>query len=130
MPHPYWSYASLAVAFGPTVFGLAALLRPDATMAAAHFPTTTQLETRNTARTVFRVYGSRNLAVSYLLYLIWTTGNQRLMGYSLFAALGMITFDGFAVRGLTGGHEWEHWSFVPVAAAVAAGLLGAFDSLV
>lgn len=127
MPHPYFSHAALAVALLPGLFGLNALLRPEATLAGAQIPVPPQPEPRKLARTLMRFFGVRNIAISYLLTLVWSSGNERLVGLSLFAGIWMSISDGLISRWQIGGGEWNHWFLIPFLVGSSAGLLGAFN---
>lgn len=127
MPQPTFSHGALAVGLLPAVFGLHALVKPEAVLKSINFPVPTQPESRKLTASLMRIYGIRNVAISYLLTLIWTTGNQRLMATGLVAGLAMTITDGFVSISQIGGGEWNHWGFTPVIAAVQAGLLGYFQ---
>ncbi|CAM1511177.1 Fc.00g086900.m01.CDS01 [Cosmosporella sp. VM-42] len=127
MPHPYFSRGAIAVSMVPAVFGANAILRPDAALQSVQFPVPSDPEARRLARGLMRIYGIRNVAVSYLSILIWSTGDPKLLGMGLFTGLAMCITDGLVSKWLVGGGEWNHWSFAPVIGGLAAGLLGWFD---
>jgi hypothetical protein len=106
------------------VFGLNALIRPEAALRSVEFPVPAQPESRKLTASLMRIYGIRNVAVSYLLTLIWSTGSEKLMGAGLVAGLAMCCTDGVISKAQIGGGEWNHWSFAPVIAGIQAGLFG------
>lgn len=124
MPHPYFAYGTLAISLLPACFGVNAILWPEAALKTAQFPVPTQPESRKLTASLMRIYGIRNLAVSFLMTLIWSTGNERLMGAGLSAGLVICIGDGFVSRSQIGGGEWNHWSIAPIIGGLQAGLLG------
>jgi hypothetical protein len=73
-----------------------------------------------------RIYGARNLVVTFLLLLIWSTRNHKLMALSLLGGMEMALVDGLVSKWQIGGGEWNHWSFLPVLGGLVAGLFGWF----
>lgn len=127
MPHLYTSRVGLALAMIPAVFGANALLRPEAALASVQFPVPSDAQSRKLTGSLMRIYGFRNVAISYLLALIWSTGDNKLQGYGLAVGLGMSLVDGLISRHQIGGGEWNHWTFAPVISAVCADLISWFD---
>uniref|UniRef100_A0A8H7NP31 Uncharacterized protein n=1 Tax=Bionectria ochroleuca TaxID=29856 RepID=A0A8H7NP31_BIOOC len=74
MSHPYFSHASLGLSLIPTFFGLNMLFRPGPTLESVKFPVPADPEGKKTAHSVMHFLGARNIAVSYLLVLIWSRG--------------------------------------------------------
>lgn len=124
MPAAFFPYATLTIGLVPSLFGLHALIRPASVTKAFGLAFPTQPEARKATATFVRIYGIRNIAVSYLLTLIWSTGDRRLMAASSFAALAMCIGDGLLSKVVLGGGEWNHWFLAPVIAGVQAGLMG------
>ncbi|CAG9982650.1 unnamed protein product [Clonostachys byssicola] len=124
MSHPYFSHVSLGLSLIPTFFGLNMLFRPGPTLESVKFPVPADPEGKKTIFSVMRFFGARNIAVSYLLVLIWSRGDNRLTAKSLVACLWIAGVDGFIQRAQTGEGQWTHWGFIPVVAGVAAGLMG------
>lgn len=128
MPHSILSCSGLALALLPAAFGTTALLYPDAALSAVfRFPAPQDATAQKLTSSIMRVYGLRNIAVSYLLALIWSTGNDKLKGRGLFVGLLLCVGDGMISRHLIGEGQWNHWAYVPVISGVCAGLLGWFD---
>lgn len=113
---------ALAIGLLPAFFGLNSLLRPEASLKAVEFPVPTDPESRKLVFGLMRIYGIRNVVVSFALTLIWLTGNKRFVGLGLLGALSMVITDGLVSKSVTGGGEWNHWSFAPVIGGVVAGL--------
>lgn len=127
MPHPYFSRAYIAVSLFPAVFGLNALLRPEAALQSVQFPVPANPVDRKLSRSLMRIYGIRNVGVSYLLALLWSKGDTKYMGLGLISAIAMTITDGVVSKMQIGGGEWNHWSFTPAICGIVAGLLGVFD---
>lgn len=127
MVHSYFSYGALAVGLLPSVFGINALFRPESTLRAVEFPVPAEPEARKLTRSLMRIYGIRNVAISYAMALIWSTGNEKLTGLSLVGGLAICITDGLVSRVQIGGGEWNHWSFAPVIGGIMAGLFGVFS---
>ncbi|KAJ4184915.1 hypothetical protein FALCPG4_002419 [Fusarium falciforme] len=117
---------ALVIGFLPSFFGLNALLRPEASLKSVEFPVPEDPELRKLVFGLMRIYGIRNVVVSFAFTLIWLTGNKRLVGLGLVGALSMAITDGLVSKSVTGGGEWNHWSFVPVIGGFVAGLFGWF----
>lgn len=125
--HPYFYQGAFAMAFLPSIFGLNAVLRPEAAMRSVQFPVPADPEARKLSRGLMRIYGSRNIAITYLILLAHRTGDRKLTGLSLAVGVYMALVDGFVSRSVIGGGEWSHWGFIPVVGSVVAGLLGVFN---
>jgi hypothetical protein len=126
-PHSYFSHAALAFAAMPGLFGIGQLLRPEAALAGAGIVVPNRPDTQQLTRTLMRFFGVRNIAISYLLVLIWSMGSPKVVGYSIFAGIWMSAWDGLLIKKHVGSGEWGSWSFIPVFGGVAAGLLGWFS---
>ncbi|KPI42265.1 uncharacterized protein AB675_9531 [Cyphellophora attinorum] len=127
MPHPIFMYSALGMGLILGGFGLNGSFRPDAHLVALGFPAHTDPKAQKLNYALMRIWGIRNIAVSALVTLIWSTGNERLMAQALCAVLPIPIVDGFVSRALIGGGEGQHWSFPPVMVVVIAGLFGFFD---
>ncbi|KJZ74460.1 hypothetical protein HIM_06056 [Hirsutella minnesotensis 3608] len=127
MEHPIFFRISLALSVTPILFGINGMLRPNAHLRALNFPAHTEPQAKKLNHALMRIWGIRNLSVGFLLTLIWTTGDERLMGKALCAGLALPITDGFVSRRLIGGGELQHWMFPPVILVVMAGLFGWFD---
>ncbi|RMJ16209.1 hypothetical protein CDV36_004146 [Fusarium kuroshium] len=117
---------ALIIGLLPSFFGLNSLLRPEASLKSVEFPVPTDPESRKLVFGLMRIYGIRNVVVSFALTLIWLTGNKRFVGLGLLGALSMVITDGLVSKSVTGGGEWNHWSFGPVIGGFVAGLFGWF----
>lgn len=107
-------------------FGLNGLFRPDAHLQALEFPAHIEPKAQKLNYALMRIWGIRNVTVSSILIIIWNSGNERLLGQALCAALAIPVVDGFVSRALTGGGATQHWSVPPVQVVVIAGLFGFF----
>lgn len=125
-PH-YFFRVSLALSVVPLLFGINGMLRPEAHLKSLEFPLPTEPQARRLSYALVRIWAIRNLCVGFLLSLIWTTGNEKLMAWGLGAGMAMATTDGFVSRLLIGGGETQHWVFPPIIGVVMAGLHGWFD---
>lgn len=126
MSHPYFFRASLALSVVPLFFGVNALLRPAAHLQSLGFPAHTEPKARNLNLALMRIWGIRNVSIGFLLTLMWSYGNEKMMGLGLFAGLAISITDGFVSRLLIGGGEGQHWMFPPIIGLVMAGLFGWF----
>lgn len=123
MLHPYFSYGALVISIVPGLFGLSALIQPEATLKLIEFPQAATPQDKRLTASVMRIYGTRNIAISYLLALIWSTNGPEVMALGLFVGLWMATADGLISKRLTGGGQWNHWQLLPWIGGVFAGLL-------
>ncbi|KAJ3468249.1 hypothetical protein MRS44_002314 [Fusarium solani] len=85
---------ALVIGLLPSLFGLNALLRPEASLKYVEFPVPEDPESRKLVFGLMRIYGIRNVVVSFALALIWLTGNKRLVGLGLVGGLSMAIADG------------------------------------
>lgn len=126
MSHPYFFRASLAMSIVLVLLGINALLRPDAHLKALGFPAHTEPKAKNLNLALMRIWGIRNVSIGFLLTLIWSYGNEKMMGAALCAGLAISTTDGFVSRLLIGGGEGQHWIFPPIVGITMAALFGWF----
>lgn len=127
MPGYLTSHIGLTLAMLPAFFGIRALLMPEDALLAFRFSTPSAPGARTLTRSLVRIYGIRNVAVSYLLALLWSTGDDKLKGLGLLAGIAMCFTDGLMSIHVRGGGEWSHWLFAPAVGGVCAGLFGWFD---
>jgi hypothetical protein len=127
MPHPYFKTAYMVLTLLPGAFGIGHLFAPDAMMRTMDFPQPATPAAAHMARNLERMTGIRNVGMTYLLYLISTTDDERLMGLAMLVGAAQAFGDGVVSRVLTGGGAANHWPFIPVIVGVCAGLMGYFD---
>ncbi|KAJ3529567.1 hypothetical protein NM208_g9697 [Fusarium decemcellulare] len=124
MPRDSFIYrGALVVGVLPAFFGLSAMLRPEATLTGAEFTVPQDPEARKLVFGLMRIYGVRNLSVSFLMAILWSIGNRKLFGLALFGGLAMCITDGFVSKAVVGHGEWLHWSFVPIVLGFSVPLL-------
>ncbi|KAI9147245.1 NLP effector protein 2 [Paramyrothecium foliicola] len=123
MSHSYLSYGALAVSVLPGLIGVNALFRPEATMKGAQLPVPPQPEARRLTNSLMRFFGVRTTAISYLLVLIWSSGDPRLTGLGLFTGIWMSIMDGLITKWQIGGGEWGSWALAPIIGGLSYGLL-------
>lgn len=128
MPHPYILHASLAVGLIPGLLGMKALVNPASVMQSAKFPEPAQPEAKKLAHALMRLYGVRNIFVSFLLATVWSTRDERLMGTGMIGALFMCISDGLISQSLIGGGVLKHWSIAPVIVGLMGGLFEWYKS--
>ncbi|CAJ0541521.1 Ff.00g080920.m01.CDS01 [Fusarium sp. VM40] len=114
---------AFALSLVPGVFGLSAMIQPEITLKMVEFPIPTEPQSRKLALSFWRLHGTRNLVISYLLVNNALTGDRRLMGMGLIGTVFIVLVDGFVSRSLIGGKEWFHWGYIPVYVAFIGGLL-------
>lgn len=127
MAHPYFARGALTIGMVPGLLGLNALLRPNAVLEETKFPASAEPAARKTPLGLLQIYGIRNVSVSYLLYLLWSTGDEKLFGMGMLAGVAMTFTDGLVFKAVTGGGEWNHWPIGIVIGGLSAGLLGFFN---
>ncbi|KAI9147315.1 hypothetical protein HJFPF1_12334 [Paramyrothecium foliicola] len=124
MAQTYLSYIALFFSVLPSLFGLNAFLRPEATMAQVNFLVPTHPEARKLATSLMRFFGIRNVCTGLLMLLIYFTGDDVQLGRALSICIINATTDGFICKWQTGGGEWAHWGFVPILATLSGSLVG------
>ncbi len=125
MPHPYFSYAAVAVAVLPGIHGIRQLINPLAVIQSVHIVVPRQPETPRLAGALLRITAIRNFAVISIIALIWLrSGDEKTLGLAMLGPMAMATVDGAVVRNLTGGNAAMHWMFTPICGFISAGLLG------
>ena len=124
MSHPLLYKSSLAISLIPALFGLNGMFRPDAHLRALYFPAHSDPTAHKLSHALMRIWAIRNLSISFLLSIVWSVGDEKLMGTAMGAGLAICITDGFVSRALIGGGEGQHWGFAPVLAGMMSGLLG------
>lgn len=126
MPHPYFSHGALAISLLPGLIGVRIFLSPLEAMRTIEFPVPTDPANAKLVSSIMRIYAVRNMAVSFLLALLYRNGSPRVHGLGLCAGFVMALADGLVSRDLTGGGEQYHWPFLPIIGGTVAGLFGWF----
>lgn len=94
------------------------------------YPAQHNYQTMSLSVALTRVYGVRNMSMGLINLAIWWNGRKsgdvawrHALGWAMIMNLGTPIVDGMMceAQGKTSG--WKHWVFVPVAAALGAGLL-------
>ncbi|KAF5666079.1 integral membrane protein [Fusarium heterosporum] len=122
MCHPFLLQATHVVSLLPAFFGINLLTRPEATLRQFEYSIPADPQARKLVRGVTRIYGSRNIVISFLFYNISLTGNTKLMSLAYLGAAAMALTDGLVVKSVVGHGQWQHWPFVPVCLAFIVGL--------
>ena len=126
MSHPIIFNGSLGLGLMLVAMGTNATLRPNAHLKSLEFPVHSEPQLKKLNHALMRIWGIRNISVGLLLSILWTTGDERLMGMGLCVSLGLPITDGFVSRLLIGGGETQHWVFPPLLMVMIAGLFGWF----
>lgn len=126
MAHPIIFNSSLGLGIMLTSLGINATLRPENHLRSLGFPVPSDPQAKTFSHALMRIWGVRNISVGLLVALLWTTGDERLLGKGLCAALSLPITDGFVSRLVIGGGELQHWAFPPVLLVMIAGLFGWF----
>lgn len=126
MTHPIIFNGSLGLGIMLISLGTNAILRPSNHLKSLGFPMPSELQAKTYSHALMRVWGVRNISVGLIIALLWTTGDERLMGKGLCAALILPITDGFVSRLVIGGGELQHWAFPPVLVNMIAGLFEYF----
>ena len=127
MAQPIIFNGSLGLGLLLISLGANATLRPKAHLGYLGFPVPSEEGLpKKLSRALMRIWGVRNISVGSLIVLLWTTGDERLMGWALSVAVSLPITDGFVSRLVIGGGELQHWVFPPVLAVMIAKLFGWF----
>ncbi|KAF5253511.1 hypothetical protein FANTH_1582 [Fusarium anthophilum] len=118
----YLNRATHVVSLIPALFGINLLTRPEATLQSFQYPIPTDPQAKKLVRGLARIYGCRNLVVSFLFFNISLTGDRKLMSFGYLGALAMCVTDGLVARNVVGHGEWQHWSFAPLCIGLLIGL--------
>lgn len=124
MSQQYFGYAGLGMSLLAGYFGIGAALQPEKLMKDLGIPVLPHPEARKNGRTLMRFLGVKNMTVAYLLIVMWSTGDQKLLGLGMVGLTGMAFGDGLVSKIQLGGGEWNHWTMVPIVGGIAAGLMG------
>lgn len=124
MSQQYFGYAGLGMSLLAGYFGIGAALQPEKLMKDLGIPVLPNPEARKNGRTLMRFLGVKNMTVAYLLIVLWSTGDQKLLGLGMVGLTGMAFGDGLVSKIQLGGGEWNHWTMVPIVGGIAAGLMG------
>ncbi|KAF5634271.1 integral membrane protein [Fusarium sp. NRRL 52700] len=118
----YLNRATHVVSLIPALFGINLLTRPEATLQSFQYPIPTDPQAQKLVRGLARIYGCRNLVVSFLFFNISLTGDRKLMSFGYLGALAMCVTDGLVAKNVVGHGEWQHWSFAPLCIGLLIGL--------
>ncbi|KAF5586192.1 integral membrane protein [Fusarium pseudocircinatum] len=79
----YLNRATHVISLIPALFGINLLTRPEATLQSFQYPIPTDPQAQKLVRGLARIYGCRNLVVSFLFFNISLTGDRKLMSFGL-----------------------------------------------
>ncbi|CAJ0544501.1 Ff.00g036480.m01.CDS01 [Fusarium sp. VM40] len=122
MYHTFFLRAAQIISLTPAFFGINLVTRPEATLQQLQFPIPADPQARKLVRGITRIYGSRNLVISFLFFNITLTGDIKLISLAYLGGAAMALTDGFVARSVMGHGEWQHWPFVPICIAFMLGL--------
>ncbi|KAI7775515.1 hypothetical protein LA080_006758 [Diaporthe eres] len=109
----------------PISSGVYGVLRPAGALSMLGFPTPPDAKDRKLAYSLARIYAVRQAAMGLTSLALWWAGEHRLMGIIMLVNTPIAIVDGLVSRWQTGGGEWGHWGFMPLAMVLTAGLVGA-----
>ncbi|KAF4445539.1 hypothetical protein F53441_10736 [Fusarium austroafricanum] len=118
----YVNRAAHVASLLPALFGINLLTRPEATLESFQYTVPKDPEARSLVSGLARIYGSRNVVISFLLFNISLSGNRKLMSYGFLGAIGMALTDGFVAKAVIGDGQWQHWGFVPIVVGLLIGI--------
>jgi hypothetical protein len=124
---PYLAYGASAIGHLLVVGGSATVINPRAVIGAFGLATPKLPESQRLTDLLVPLYGFREVSLGLSIVSIWHYGNTKTLGLSTLAVVVTLLGDGWIARKQRKGMEWVHWSLVPVATGLAAGLLGYFD---
>lgn len=123
----YLAYGASAIGHLLVVGGSATVIYPRSVIRAFGLTTPTTPESQRLPDSLVPLYGFQEISLGLSIVSIWHYGNTKTLGLSTLAVVITLLGDGWIARKQRKGMEWVHWSLVPVATALAAGLLGYFD---
>ena len=124
---PYLSYAAGAIGHLLVIGGSYTTLSPCSVIGAFGLAAPTSPESQRLTDLLVPLYGFREVSLGLSIVSVWHYGNSKTLGLSTLAVIATLLGDGWIARKQRKGLEWVHWSLVPVATGLAAGLLGYFD---
>lgn len=109
----------------PIASGIHGVWHPADSLKLLGFPEPSNPKDRKLAHALTRTYAVRQACMGLTSLALWWAGDHRLMGALMLVNTPIAIVDGLVSRWLTGGGEWGHWGFMPLAMVLTAGLLGA-----
>ncbi|GAD98211.1 hypothetical protein PVAR5_6902 [Paecilomyces variotii No. 5] len=106
--------------------GIVDIMRPRDALALLEFDTLPSSADPRLANALLSMVGVRDIFMAMALYAASYFGTNKTLGWILFASGGVAFGDGMIARA-HGLSFWNHWVFVPLAAAVGSVSLGLFD---
>jgi hypothetical protein len=124
---PYLTHAAGAIGHLLVIGGSYTVLSPRSVVGAFGLAIPTSPESQRLTDLLVPLYGFREVSLGLSIVSIWHYGNSKTLGLSTLAVVATLLGDGWIARKQRKGLEWVHWSLVPVATGLTAGLLGYFD---
>ena len=115
-----------AAAFGviSTLIGINAVLRPRSALKIFDFKLPDDPKSHQLIDALLLIYGARDIGLGLLTLIVWYHGDRTALGWSVLIGSSVPVADGIVSGWVMGEDVWKHFAFVPVMAAVGAGLLG------
>lgn len=73
------------------------------------------------------LYGAKEVVQAFAVFLVGAYGSRRALGWLVLASCAGAFVDGWVVKQLSGGGEWNHWGYGSMFSVVGALLTGIFD---
>ncbi|KAF4953810.1 hypothetical protein FSARC_12309 [Fusarium sarcochroum] len=106
MTNSYVSTTALLATFIPGIFGLNALIRPEAALRQFNFPSTSNIEARRVQHGLLRIYGIRNVVITSMMVQMWIADSHNMLGWASLIGSTQAIVDILVTRELTGSNPY------------------------
>jgi len=120
----------LAQSFVPILlgFGLNSIFRPQAAyQLLGELPTPSSTNDTRIVNSLMILYGAKELVQALGVFLVGSYGSKRALGWMVLASCAGAFVDGWVVKDLSGGGEWNHWGYGSLFSIVGVLLTGILD---
>jgi hypothetical protein len=123
---PYLVNAAGVIGHVLILGGSITVFRPRSVVGAFGLAAPTTPESQRLTDLLVPLYGFREVSFGLSIVSSWHYGTTRTLGLATLAVTATLLGDGWIARKQDKGLGWVHWSLVPVATGLGAGLLGYF----
>lgn len=109
-------------------FGINSIVRPrGAYQLLGELPLPSSAADYKIVDSLMILYGAKELVQAFAIYLVGFFGSRKALGWLVIASCAGAFVDGWVVKELSGGGEWNHWGYASLFSIVGVLLTGVLD---